>query len=296
MIEMKELKTFVVCADVASFSRAAEILYTTQPNVSKIIQTLEGKLGFPVFYRERKGIRLTDKGRMVYEHAEAIIREEEHLTHDLQSGSREEFCIAMNSGSWIADTLTEYYQAFREPNVRYCFLEGSIRTVCGYVSSGRAEAGFIRYRPEQETGITYRLQKSALTFEKLRDAETFLYYGKKYPGPENGGDGEIPDLVQNYEDEFTMDYGLDSFAYDRDDGLRGYVAVVTNSDYIMQRMLRKTALCNVSTGDFSSQSDFTRRRLEGKTAVFGILTRTGEPVSDRTLKLKEFLKEKMQAH
>ncbi|MGN0363013.1 MAG: LysR family transcriptional regulator [Bilifractor sp.] len=294
MIEMKELKTFVVCADVASFSKAAEILYTTQPNVSKMIRTLEGKLGFPVFYRERRGIKLTDKGRVVYEHAEAIIREEEHLTHDLQSGNREEFCIAMNSGSWIADTLTEYYQAFREPNVRYCFLEGSIRTVCGYVSSGRAEAGFIRYRPEQENGITYRLRKNALTFEKLRDAETFLYYGKKYHNTGNGGNEDLPELVQNYEDEFTMDYGLDSFSYDRDDSLNGHVAVVTNSDYIMQRMLRKTALCNVSTGDFSSQSDFVRKRLEGKTAVFGMLTRSGEALSDRTVKLKKFLEEKMQ--
>lgn len=292
MIEIKELKTFVVCADVGSFSKAAEILYTTQPNVSKMIRNLESKLGFPVFCREKRGIRMTDKGRMVYEHAEAIIREEERLTHDLQTGSIEEFCIAMNAGSWMADTLTEYYQAFRDPKVRYCFLEGSIRTVCEYVSSGRAEAGFIRYRKEQENGISYRLKKNTLSFEKLWEADTFLYYGKKYQGPHNGK--EVPALVQNYEDEFTLDYGLDRFAYDREQTLCGHVAVVTNSDYIMQRMLRKTALCNVSTGDLSRSSDYVRLRLEGRSSVFGMLTRTGEPVTDRAAQLKTFLKERIQ--
>ena len=45
MLEVKELQYFVVCADLSSFSRAAEVLYTTQPNVSKVIRSLEEKLG-----------------------------------------------------------------------------------------------------------------------------------------------------------------------------------------------------------------------------------------------------------
>ena len=40
MLEVKELQYFVVCADLSSFSRAAEVLYTTQPNVSKVIRSL----------------------------------------------------------------------------------------------------------------------------------------------------------------------------------------------------------------------------------------------------------------
>lgn len=41
MLEVKELQYFVVCADLSSFSRASEVLYTTQPNVSKVIRSLE---------------------------------------------------------------------------------------------------------------------------------------------------------------------------------------------------------------------------------------------------------------
>ena len=59
MLEVKELQYFVVCADLSSFSRAAEVLYTTQPNVSKVIRSLEEKLGFEVFERDNRGIKLT---------------------------------------------------------------------------------------------------------------------------------------------------------------------------------------------------------------------------------------------
>lgn len=63
MLEVKELQYFVVCADLSSFSRAAEVLYTTQPNVSKVIRSLEEKLGFEVFERDNRGIKLTRRGR-----------------------------------------------------------------------------------------------------------------------------------------------------------------------------------------------------------------------------------------
>ena len=46
-MELKWLEYFVVSVDAGSLSKAAEILYTTQPNVSKIIKELEDSLGVP---------------------------------------------------------------------------------------------------------------------------------------------------------------------------------------------------------------------------------------------------------
>ncbi|HBN56577.1 MAG TPA: LysR family transcriptional regulator, partial [Lachnospiraceae bacterium] len=68
-METKQLQYLVVCADLQSFSKAADILYTSQPNVSKVIRSLEAELGFSLFQRQNRGIRLTKKGRQVYEYA-----------------------------------------------------------------------------------------------------------------------------------------------------------------------------------------------------------------------------------
>ena len=62
-------------------SEAAEVLYTSQPGVSKQIKLLEDELGVIVF--ERSGKRLTaitEPGKRVLEIAERILREAENIT------------------------------------------------------------------------------------------------------------------------------------------------------------------------------------------------------------------------
>lgn len=89
MIEMKQLKFFVVCAETKSFSRAAEELFTTQPNVSKVIRSLEAELGFTIFVRKNRGIALTPKGHYAYEYARKVI-EYVHLMNILADTSNAE--------------------------------------------------------------------------------------------------------------------------------------------------------------------------------------------------------------
>lgn len=80
MIEFKHLQYFVACAELCSFSKAADKLYTTQPNVSKVIKTLEEELGFELFARQKRGILLTEKGALVYEYARKAIENVNQLS------------------------------------------------------------------------------------------------------------------------------------------------------------------------------------------------------------------------
>ena len=68
-MELKQLQYFIVCAQELSFSGAAQKLFTTQPNVSKVIKALEEELGYQLFERHSKGISLTESGEKLYEYA-----------------------------------------------------------------------------------------------------------------------------------------------------------------------------------------------------------------------------------
>ena len=68
-MELKQLQYFLACAQELSFSDAAQKLFTTQPNVSKVIKSLEEELGYPLFERHPKGISLTEAGKNLYEYA-----------------------------------------------------------------------------------------------------------------------------------------------------------------------------------------------------------------------------------
>ncbi len=61
-MEWNQLQTFLVAAREENFSKAAELLYTSQPALSKTIKRLEEELGYPLFEREGKRIRLNEFG------------------------------------------------------------------------------------------------------------------------------------------------------------------------------------------------------------------------------------------
>ncbi len=61
-------RIFYNVAKYKSFTRAAEAMYSNQPNLTRAIKTLERQLGCTLFERTNKGVRLTDDGKELYEH------------------------------------------------------------------------------------------------------------------------------------------------------------------------------------------------------------------------------------
>ena len=72
-MELRELRYFVAVAREGSVSKAAEVLFVTQPNLSRQMQNLEKEIGQPLFVRGSRRITLTQAGELLYKRAEEII-------------------------------------------------------------------------------------------------------------------------------------------------------------------------------------------------------------------------------
>ena len=70
ILDSQKLHVFLAVAKEKSFSKAAEILFRTQPAVSQSIRALEDELGERLFLRGRRTNALTQAGRILKEHAE----------------------------------------------------------------------------------------------------------------------------------------------------------------------------------------------------------------------------------
>jgi len=73
-LSIELLRTFITVIEVASFTRAAEILYRTQPAVSLQIKRLEEAVGYSLIERNGKKISLTERGEALATHARQILR------------------------------------------------------------------------------------------------------------------------------------------------------------------------------------------------------------------------------
>ena len=63
-------KTFYTVAKTGSFSKAANELYVSQPSISYAIKSLEKELDTQLFYRNSKGITLTDEAKELLKYIE----------------------------------------------------------------------------------------------------------------------------------------------------------------------------------------------------------------------------------
>lgn len=73
-MEIRQLQYLTESVRRKSFSQAAKVLYTTQPNISKSIRKLEDELGVELFQRGNVGVELTKEGKVVYDQALQILQ------------------------------------------------------------------------------------------------------------------------------------------------------------------------------------------------------------------------------
>jgi len=67
------LFVFQIVAQKESFSAAADVLHTSQPNISKHVHLLEVELGVDLLERRGSRVYLTDAGRAVLKTTERIL-------------------------------------------------------------------------------------------------------------------------------------------------------------------------------------------------------------------------------
>ena len=73
-MELRHLRYFVAVAEAENVSRAALKLHVSQPGVSRQIQDLEAEIGFPLFERSAKSLRLTAAGKVFLTETREVLR------------------------------------------------------------------------------------------------------------------------------------------------------------------------------------------------------------------------------
>src|SRR6476660_1380363 len=100
-IDLKWLRSFVVVAEEASFTRAAARVHVAQPGVSAQVRRLESELGQRLLDRSGRTIRLTEAGAAVLPFARAAldaVAKARLVVDDLAGLVRGQVTIGMVSG------------------------------------------------------------------------------------------------------------------------------------------------------------------------------------------------------
>jgi DNA-binding transcriptional LysR family regulator len=121
-ITLRQLQIFESVATHLSFTRAAELLYLSQPAVSMQIKQLESELDIPLFERMGKRLFLTDAGKELQNYARNISQqlvELQDVMSELRGSNRGHLTIAVatTANYFALKILGEFYKRYASTNI-----------------------------------------------------------------------------------------------------------------------------------------------------------------------------------
>ncbi|MCR4955461.1 MAG: LysR family transcriptional regulator [Lachnospiraceae bacterium] len=143
-MELKQLESYVAVVEYGSFTKAAEKLFISQPTISTHIQMLEMELHTKLLNRHTKSIKVTERGKELYECASDILGIRDRL---LKSWSDEEKKTIHLGSSTIPSTyiLPELLSNYKKkyPDVQFIIHQGDSQEILDGLYSGNYQVGFI---------------------------------------------------------------------------------------------------------------------------------------------------------
>ncbi|WP_289146630.1 LysR family transcriptional regulator [uncultured Megamonas sp.] len=247
-MEIKQLEYFLAVCERGSINKAAECLYTSQPNVSKIINSLERELGRELFKRTHKGIEITPYGKTIYQYAEVILKHIHLMTDIALPINSNKLSIATYRSDIVSDILTVFYEK-NNSEVSIEHYQGSIEEVTDYVKKGIAEIGLVYVAEKQMKVFLHVLFHKKLEFIPLGSKSICIYVGEKHP-LYNTEYIELSDLknlkfIKGIKDFFSLEHHLDKINIGFTEWENLNNSVYTNSDTTIVNLLMKTDLCRL---------------------------------------------------
>ena len=140
LLQLKYISTVAKCG---SFSKAAQVLYVSQPGISKMVRAVEEELAITIF---AAGITLTAEGRELLNMGERLLTDAEHIsqhfsqdlskTHETLSVSSQHYCF-------VIDAMMAYQNTYQKESYTYKFLVGQGPEVIQQVVDKTTELGVL---------------------------------------------------------------------------------------------------------------------------------------------------------
>lgn len=140
-------KIFYYVAKYQNFTQAAKVLLSSQPSVTRCVQSLEHELGCRLFVRSRRGVSLTPEGELLFQYikpaCEAILQGEETLSGslELQNGS---ICLGATEAAlhcYLLSKLNLFHQEY--PDVSIKILNNSTPQAISDLRSEKVDLAFV---------------------------------------------------------------------------------------------------------------------------------------------------------
>jgi len=157
-MELRHLRYFVAVGEEQHYGRASRRLRVAQPALSRQIQDLEKELGFELFQRLPRGVKLNAAGKLFLEDARRVLREVSEAAvraGRVASGRSGTLRVGFTENASWRGVVPDSFRRYREkqPDAELQLQPDASLAQLEAVRAGRLDAGFVNFMPESDSEL-----------------------------------------------------------------------------------------------------------------------------------------------
>ncbi len=189
-MRLSQFEYMIALKEYGSFSKAAQVLFISQPSLSAAMKELEAELGFEILYRSRRGVTFTPQGELVLKEAVIIMdavkrikkieyQEIDSIKGKLRVGGIPYFCDVL-----LVDSLMKLQK--RHPNLSVQIVEDDSDHLLKLVAEENLDVAIILTSYLDEKDKRNELIKIKVNYHRLFDDEMVFVAREGHPLLEKG--------------------------------------------------------------------------------------------------------------
>lgn len=183
-MNITHLKYAVEIAKTGSLNKAAENLYTGQPNLSRAIKELEASLGIIIFDRSAKGMFPTAEGEEFLQYAKKILNQIDEVEAIYKEGiqPKQRFSISVPRASYISQAFTNFSKGIDKENPAELFYKetNAMRAIKNVLNSDY-KLGIIRYAENYDKYFKEMFEEKGIQYELITEFHNAVIMSENHP-------------------------------------------------------------------------------------------------------------------
>jgi len=157
-MELRHLRYFIVIGEEQHYGRASRRLRVAQPALSRQIQDLEEELGFKLFERLPRGVKLSAAGKLFLQDARRVLQELSGAAvraGRVASGRSGTLRVGFTENASWRGVVPDSFRRYREkqPDAELQLQPEASLAQLEAIRSGRLDAGFVNFMAESDSEL-----------------------------------------------------------------------------------------------------------------------------------------------
>ena len=183
-MNLLHLKYATEVAATNSMTKAAENLYTSQPNLSRAIRGLEDSLGIEIFKRTSKGIYPTPRGEEFLGYAKKVLAQVDAIEAMYQNNqtSMDQFSISVPKACYISCAFVDFIKNNKQGSgLEIFYKETDTNHAISNIVNSDYKLGIIRYNADQEDNFKELIEEKDLVSQLVYEFNYILLMSEEHP-------------------------------------------------------------------------------------------------------------------